>query len=120
MKCGNGKIQPDNFEYEYEKFLKLHFPEIGFETPESMKVAAEKWLDGLRPEQFESPKTPEAEALLGVLKSRFLEFIRLLDGNHAVLEPGAVVVHVSQAVDFYTKLLIWIGRNYEQLDGVDR
>ena len=120
MKCGNGKIQPDNFEYEYEKFLKLHFPEIGFETPESMKVAAEKWLEGLRPEQFEPPKTPEAEAVLGVLKSRFLEFIRLLDGNHAVLEPGGVVVHVSQAVDFYTKLLIWIGRNYAQLDGVDR
>ena len=120
MKCGNGKIEPDNFEYEYEKFLKLNFPEIGLQTPESMKVAAEKWLDDLRPEQFESPKTPEAEAVLGVLKSRFLEFIRLLDGNHAVLEPGGVVVHVSQAVDFYTKLLIWIGRNYEQLDGVDR
>ena len=120
MKCGNGKIQPDNFEYEYEKFLKLHFPEIGFETPKSMKVAAEKWLDGLRPEQFEPPKTPEAEAVLSVLQSRFLEFIRLLDGNHAVLEPDATVVHVSQAVDVYTKILIWIGRNYAQLDGVDR
>ena len=45
MKCGNGKIEPDNFEYEYEKFLKLNFPEIGLQTPESMKVAAEKWLD---------------------------------------------------------------------------
>ena len=116
MKCQNGQLQPDNFEYEYEKFVKVRFPEIGIAGSESLEVTANRWLEALSPEKCYIPQTPKAEAVLSLLQSRFLELIQNLDGNHVALGPEATVVHVSQALDFYTKMLIWIGRNYDRLD----
>ena len=117
MKCQNGQLQPDNFEYEYEKFVRVRFPEIGLAESESLEVTANRWLQALSPEKFYIPQTPKAEAVLSLLQSRFLELIQNLDGNHHVaLGPEATAVHVSQALDFYTKMLIWIGRNYDRLD----